>query len=83
MPPGKSPRRWPLSNEGPDNRYHQPPRDQHREEVTNYAIAGDAVWIFSAQGRKKIALSDLDLPATVKVNDDRGVEFRVPPVKGS
>ncbi len=57
-------------------------RDQHREEVTNYAIAGDTLFAFLSTGRKKIPLSDLDLPATMKVNDDRGVEFRVPSHKG-
>ncbi len=53
-------------------------RDQHREEVANYAIAGDTLFLFVAGGRKKIPISELDLPATIKVNDDRGVEFHVP-----
>jgi len=52
-----------------------------QQEVTNYAIMGDSLYVFDQgrnQGRKKIALADLDLPATVKANDDRGMEFRVP-----
>ncbi len=53
-------------------------RDGHQQEVTNYAIMGDSVYLFD-KGRKKIGLADLDLPATVKANDDRGLEFRLPP----
>lgn len=52
-------------------------RNGHQQEVTNYAIMGDTLYVFD-QGRKKIALADLDLPATVKANDDRGMEFKVP-----
>lgn len=53
-------------------------RNGKKQEVTNYAIMGDSLYVFD-QGRKKIALADLDLPATVKANDDRGLEFKVPP----
>ena len=52
-------------------------RDGHQQEVTNYAIMGDTVYVFD-KGHKKIALADLDVPATVKANDDRGLEFKVP-----
>jgi hypothetical protein len=53
-------------------------RNGHQQEVTNYAIMGDSLYVFD-KGRRKIALADLDIPATVKANDDRGVEFEVPP----
>jgi len=53
-------------------------RDQRKEEVTNYAIVGQTLWNFSGQKTKKIPLSDLDLAATQKANDDRGVTFNVP-----
>ena len=53
-------------------------RGGKQQEVTNYAIMGDSLYVFD-QGRKKIALADLDLPATIKANDDRGLEFRMPP----
>jgi len=53
-------------------------RDQHKEEVSNYAIVGQTLWSFSAQRTKKIPLSDLDVSATEKANDDRGVTFNVP-----
>lgn len=52
-------------------------RNGHHEEVNSYAIMGDALYVFD-QGRKKIALGELDIPATVKANDDRGVQFRLP-----
>lgn len=53
-------------------------RDQHKEEIQNYAIVGQTLWNFSPQHTQKIPLSDLDLPATTKANDDRGVSFRLP-----
>ena len=53
-------------------------RDQHVEEVRNYAIAGGTLWVLNEQAAKKIPLAQLDLPATVKMNDDRGVDFQVP-----
>ena len=53
-------------------------RDQHREEAGNYAIAGDKLYILDPHGRQTVALSELDIPATVKANEDRGVEFRLP-----
>jgi hypothetical protein len=53
-------------------------RDQHKQEVQNYAIVGQTLWNFAPQHTQKIPLSDLDLPATTKANDERGVDFRVP-----
>jgi hypothetical protein len=53
-------------------------RDGHKQEVANYAIMGQTVYVFDDH-TKKIALADLDLPATIKANDDRGREFQVPP----
>jgi hypothetical protein len=52
--------------------------DQRKQEVQNYAIVGQTLWIFAPQRTQKVPLTDLDIPATVKVNDDRGVDFRVP-----
>ncbi len=57
-------------------------RDGHQQEVTNYAIMGPTVYVFDNR-TKKIALADLDVPATVKANDDQGVEFEVPKTKPS
>jgi hypothetical protein len=53
-------------------------RDQHKQEIQNYAIVGHTLWSFSAERTEKIPLSEIDIPATTKVNDDRGVNFKVP-----
>jgi hypothetical protein len=55
-------------------------RDQHKQEVQNYAIVGQTLWAFSSGRTQKIPLSDLDVSATEKANDDRGVAFRAPTV---
>lgn len=54
-------------------------KDGHQQEVENYAIIGDTLWDLSGDRRHRIALSDLNLDATVKANDDRGIDFEVPP----
>ena len=53
-------------------------RDKHVEEVQNYAIVGQTLWILSGQRARKIPLDQLDIPATKKINDDRGVDFQLP-----
>jgi len=53
-------------------------RDGHSVDVTNYAIVGDTLYDLSGGSRRKIALADLDLRATQKQNDDRGLDFRLP-----
>jgi hypothetical protein len=53
-------------------------RDQRKQEIRNYAIVGETLWCFTPQRTQKIPLSELDLDATVKENDDRGLTFRVP-----
>jgi hypothetical protein len=53
-------------------------RDQHVEEVHNYAISGGMLWVLNDQAAKKIPLAQLDIDATVKMNGDRGVDFQVP-----
>jgi len=50
-------------------------RDGHRREIANYAIMGNKLYL-SPHGT--VALSELDIPATVAANDERGVDFRVP-----
>ena len=52
-------------------------RDKHTQEVQNYAIVGGTLWIFSEQRATKLPLSWLDIEATTKANDDRGVNFQV------
>ncbi len=53
-------------------------RDQRKQEVQNYAIVGQTLWSFSGPRTQKIPISDLDLAATAKANDARGVDFKVP-----
>ena len=53
-------------------------RDKHTEQVKNYAIVGQTLWVLSGQRARKIPLTELDIPATKKANDDRGVDFQLP-----
>ena len=58
-------------------------RDGHREESSDYSIIAGVIY---ARGQywtngywsKQISLSQLDLPATFKANQERGVAFRLP-----
>jgi len=52
-------------------------RDGRRQEVTNYAVMGQTLYVFDGP-KRKIPLQELDVPATIKANDDRGVDFRLP-----
>lgn len=52
-------------------------RDGHKQEVANYAIMGSTLFVLSGT-RTRIPIAELDVPATVRMNEDRGVEFRVP-----
>jgi len=54
-------------------------KDGHQSEVVNYAIVGETLYELSDGRAKKVALAELDLSATEKQNDERGVDFRVPP----
>ena len=53
-------------------------RDKHTQEVENYAIVGQTLWIFNEQRATKVPLTSLDVDATAKANEERGLEFRVP-----
>jgi hypothetical protein len=53
-------------------------RDRHSEEIQNYAIAGNTVWVFTQERGRKIPIAELDVPATAKANADRGIDFRLP-----
>jgi hypothetical protein len=55
-------------------------KDGHQVEVQNYAIVGATLFDLSDGRTRKVALGELDLSATVKQNDDRGVDFQVPAV---
>jgi hypothetical protein len=53
-------------------------RDGHEQEVKNYAIVGPTLYDLGSFATHKIPLAELNLKATIKANDDRGVEFSVP-----
>jgi hypothetical protein len=53
-------------------------KDGHQVEVANYAIVGSTLYDLTSGHRQKIPLADLDLTATAKQNDDRGIDFQVP-----
>lgn len=53
-------------------------RDGHEQEVKNYAIVGPTLYDLGTFVARKIPLAELNLKATIKANDDRGVEFNVP-----
>lgn len=53
-------------------------RDGHEQEVTNYAIVGPTLYDLGSFVAHKIPLAELNLKATIKANDDRGVDFSVP-----
>jgi len=72
------------SRSGADERAKNDPatvlvfRDQHQREIHNYAIVDGLLWNFTPQRIEKLPLAILDIPATIKANEDRGVEFSLP-----
>lgn len=53
-------------------------KDGHKQEVQNYAIVGQTIWVLNEQQAKKVPLSSIDLNATRKANEDRDVDFALP-----
>jgi len=53
-------------------------KDAHKLEVGNYAIVGQTLFDLTPGHARKIALADLDLEATRRQNEDRGVTFQLP-----
>ena len=53
-------------------------KDGHKLEVKNYAIQGDVLYDLTPGHPRKITLADLDMSATQKQNDDRGIDFQLP-----
>jgi hypothetical protein len=53
-------------------------RDHHSEEIENYAIVGRTLWVFTEQRARKIPIAELNVPATTKANEARGIDFRLP-----
>jgi hypothetical protein len=58
-------------------------RDGHKEQVKRYTIIGNTLSVSAdywstGSWTKEVRISELDLPATVKLNQDRGVKFALP-----
>jgi hypothetical protein len=53
-------------------------KDGHQLEIGNYAIVSQTLYDLTPGHPRKIALADLDLAATQKQNDDRGITFDLP-----
>ena len=53
-------------------------KDGRKMEVGNYAIVGATLFDLTPGHPRKVAVADLDLDATQKQHDDRGVVFRLP-----
>ena len=53
-------------------------KDGHIIEVGNYAIVGATLFDLTPGHPRRVPLADLDLDATSRQNDDRGVTFQVP-----
>lgn len=58
-------------------------RDGHKEEVTKYVIEGNTLYASvdywsTGAWTKEIPLSELNVPATLKLNQERGVRFKLP-----
>jgi len=58
-------------------------KDGHQSEVLNYAIVGENLYELNDGRTKKIGLAELDLSATEKQNDQRGVDFKVPAARAN
>jgi len=79
--PPQAPRPQALAETTPAPNY--PPvsfvfRDGHQLEARNYAIVGYNFWIMDDGMTRRYPLSELDLKATTRVNDERGVPFQLP-----
>jgi hypothetical protein len=53
-------------------------KDGRTVEVGNYAIQGSTLFDLTPGHRRKILIADLDLDATRRQNDERGVTFQLP-----
>jgi hypothetical protein len=53
-------------------------KDGHQLEIGNYAIVNQTLYDLTPGHPHRIALADLDLPATQKLNDDHGIAFDLP-----
>ena len=58
-------------------------RDGHQEEINRYSIIGPVIYTrgdywTTGSWTRKVAIADLDIPATLKLNRERGGKFSLP-----
>jgi hypothetical protein len=58
-------------------------RDGRQQEVSNYAIVGQTIYVgsdywVSGAWQQTVPIAQLDLPATMRLNQARGVKFTLP-----
>src|SRR5262249_47000744 len=58
-------------------------RDGHKEEAARYTIVGDTLYLkadywSTGSWTRKVAISDLDIPSTLKLNSEHGTRFALP-----
>ena len=53
-------------------------KDGHQLEIKNFAIMGPTLYDLSGGTVKKVKTSELDKDATIKANDDRGIQVKIP-----
>jgi hypothetical protein len=58
-------------------------KDGRKLDVGNYAIVGQTLFDLTPGHARKVALADLNLDATRQLNDDRGVQFQLPPLQAN
>ena len=86
-PPSANRNRGQIDDDPPTDASAEPPqppttlvfKDGHQLAVNNYAIVDQTLYDLTPGHPRKIALAELDLPATEKQNDDHGVVFQLPP----
>jgi hypothetical protein len=58
-------------------------RDGHKEEIRKYIIEGTTIYIRTnswsyGSWTRKIQVAELDVPATLELNQERGAKFSLP-----
>ena len=84
--PAGNPRRTQAATQSPPGAL--PPavlvfRDGHQEEIGKYLIVGASIYAnsdywSSGSWTRKVQIADLDVPATLKLNQERGAKFALP-----
>ncbi len=53
-------------------------RDGHAEQIDNYAVVGQTLWIFNEQRARKVPLAQINVEATEQANQQRGIDLHLP-----